>query len=63
MLVTIWNTNFYNSHFNAYDVSETSEHKLISTDDIKINDIYAVNSQAERNYITIRSFHHVEFDL
>ena len=64
ILVKMLETNFYDNHFNSYNVSSRNEFRVVSTTDVAIPDVYLTYRGKDNSlHIVVRSCYHVELDI
>ena len=62
-LVRMYNTVQYSSHYNAYEITQCSQFRVVCLKQLAIHDVFHKYHLKTCSYIIIKSFHHVEFDL
>ena len=62
-LLHVYNTEMYSSHYNAYEVTRSSQFRVVPLEKLAIHDVFHKYHLKPKMYIVIRSFHHVDFDL
>lgn len=65
LLLRLYDTETYSAHFNAYQVVQNNQYRIISVSQLGIHEVYHryVISPHDHSYVVIKSYHHVEFDI
>ncbi len=63
LLIRLYNTETYSSHYNAYQVVKSHHFSVISINQLGIHDVYHKYSVPPNFYVLIKSYYHVEYDI
>lgn len=63
LLVQLYNTETYSSHYNAYEVVKTNQFNIISITHLGIHEVYHKYCVSRHLYVVVKSYHHVDYDI
>ena len=63
LLVHLYSTEMYSSHYNAYQVKKTNEYRIISLSKLGIHEVYHKYMISSHLFVIIKSYHHVEYGI
>ena len=63
LLLHLYNIQTYSLHFNAYLIVQNTQFSVLSICQLEIHEVYHRYMVSPHTYISIKSYHHVEFDI
>lgn len=63
ILVHLYQTETYSSHYNAYHIKKTPQFIMIPISQLGIHEVFHKYTVSSNLYALIKSYHHVEYDI
>lgn len=63
LLIHLYNTETYSSHFNSYQVVKTPQFSMVSINQLGIHEAYHKYTVSHHLYVVIKSHYHVEYEI
>lgn len=63
LLIRLYDTETYSSHYNAYQVVKTHLFSVIPVNKLGIHEVYHKYFLSPNIFIVVKSYHHIEYDI